>query len=91
VELYDLKADADCVRNLAENPAFAARRTALREELRAKLLAQGDPRMSGQGDVFDRYPHANPAHAGFYERYLRGEKLNAGWVSKTDFEPKPLD
>ncbi len=91
VELYDLKADADCVRNLADDPAFAARRTALREELRAKLLAQGDPRMSGQGDVFDRYPHANPAHAGFYERYLRGEKLNAGWVSKTDFESRPLD
>jgi arylsulfatase A-like enzyme len=91
VELYDLKADADCIRNLAEDPAFAARRAALREELRAKLRAQGDPRMSGQGDIFDRYPHANPAHVGFYERYMRGEKLNAGWVSKTDFEPRPLD
>ena len=56
-----------------------------------RLKAQGDPRMFGQGDVFDRYPHANAAHAGFYERYLRGEKLQAGWVSPTDFEPQPLD
>ena len=56
-----------------------------------RLKAQGDPRMFGQGEVFDRYVHANPAHVGFYERYLRGEKLQAGWVSPSDFEPRPLD
>ena len=27
----------------------------------------------------------------FYERYMRGEKLRAGWVNPTDFEKKPLD
>jgi len=91
VELYDLRTDPDCVRNLAADPARAERRAALQRELHERLKAQGDPRMSGQGEVFDRYLHANPAHVGFYERYLRGEKLQAGWVSPTDFEPKPLD
>lgn len=90
-ELYNLRADADCVRNLADDPALASRRAALREELHSRLRAQGDPRMFGQGEVFDRYPHANPAHAGFYERFMRGERINTGWVSKTDFEPRPLD
>jgi hypothetical protein len=59
--------------------------------LYAKLKAQGDPRMFGQGAVFDRYLHSNQGHVNFYERYMKGEKLNAGWVNKTDFEPAPLD
>ena len=55
----------------------------------AELQRQDDPRMSGQGDVFDKYPHANQGHVGFYERFLRGEKLRTGWVKDTDFEKLP--
>ncbi|MBI4622741.1 MAG: heparan N-sulfatase, partial [Verrucomicrobia bacterium] len=91
VEFYNLKTDPDCVKNLAPQAATGKQRLALQEELHAKLKAQGDPRMFGQGGVFDRYLHANPAHVNFYERYMKGEKLNAGWVKGTDFEPAPLD
>ena len=28
---------------------------------------------------------------GFYERFMGGEKLKAGWVNDTDFAPAPLD
>ena len=53
-ELYDLATDPDCVRNLAtEMPEKAA---ALRDELFAELRRQADPRILGQGDVFDAYP-----------------------------------
>ncbi len=52
----------------------------------AELREQGDPRMDGKGAIFDEYPHANQGHVGFYERFMRGEKLNAGWVSPGDFE-----
>jgi N-sulfoglucosamine sulfohydrolase len=86
-ELYDLKQDPDCLHNLAVDPQAAATRVALQESLFAELKQQGDPRMFGQGDVFDKYPHANVGHVNFYERYLRGEPLKAGWVSPTDFEP----
>jgi N-sulfoglucosamine sulfohydrolase len=55
------------------------------------LKAQGDPRMFGQGALFDRYPHSNTAHVNFYERYMKGEKLKAGWVADTDFEKQPID
>jgi hypothetical protein len=41
--------------------------------------------------VFDKYVHSNTAHVGFYERYMRGEKLQANWVKPTDFEKGPLD
>ena len=57
----------------------------------AELKAQEDPRMFGRGEVFEEYPYADPGLRGFYERFMSGEKLHAGWVSPTDFEPQPLD
>jgi arylsulfatase A-like enzyme len=87
-EFYNLIADPDCVRNLAAEPTHAARLSSLRDRLTAALKAQGDPRMFGQGHVFDQYPPSN--NAGFYERFLRGENPRAGWVSETDFEKGPL-
>jgi arylsulfatase A-like enzyme len=88
-ELYDLKSDPDCLRNLALQPDSAASRANLKEALFSELRQQGDPRMSGQGDIFDQYRYANPGQVNFYERYLRGEKIPAGWVNDTDFE-KPV-
>jgi arylsulfatase A-like enzyme len=90
-ELYDLSADPDAVRNLAQSPEKKALRDRLNSLMEAELKKQGDPRMFGQGGVFDQYLHANPAHVNFYERYMQGEKLKAGWVNETDFEKAPLD
>jgi arylsulfatase A-like enzyme len=87
-ELYDLRTDADCTRNLAAESSEREQVAALRERLEAKLRAQGDPRMFGNGRVFDEYRPTSGD--GFYEQFLRGEKVNAGWVSPTDFEPQPL-
>ena len=86
-ELYDLSADPDCLRNLAADPAAAATRAALSARMTAELTAQGDPRMSGQGDVFDHYEYANRGDAHFYDRFLRGEKMRAGWINPDDIDP----
>jgi hypothetical protein len=85
-ELYDLQADPDCLRNLAQSAADANTRNALTNLMFAELKQQGDPRLSGQGAIFDQYVHANPGHVGFYERFMLGEKLKTGWVNETDFE-----
>jgi N-sulfoglucosamine sulfohydrolase len=90
-ELYDLQQDAPCVDNLAAEPAQAGRRRQLRERLFDALEAQGDPRMKGQGSLFDEYLYADESSRGFYDRYMRGESPNAGWVEPTDFEPEPLE
>lgn len=90
-ELYDLSRDRDCVNNLATSESTAVRRAHLKDELHTRLKAEGDPRMFGQGDIFDRYPFANPALINFYERYMRGERMKTGWVNPTDFEKAPLD
>ncbi len=88
-QLFDLKADPDCMRNLAGAPQGSSQQSLLREQLHAELREQGDPRMEGRGAIFDEYPHANRGNVGFYERYMAGEKLKAGWVNPTDFEPAP--
>jgi arylsulfatase A-like enzyme len=89
-ELYDLSKDPDCTTNLASVTEAAEMRAALQKTLFSKLKEQGDPRMSGQGHIFDNYPYANPAQARFYERFMKGENVQAGWVSRTDFERAPI-
>jgi N-sulfoglucosamine sulfohydrolase len=62
-ELFDLSSDPDCVKNLAQEADMKGRTEALREKLFAQLKAQDDPRVLGQGDVFDNYPSAKSANA----------------------------
>jgi N-sulfoglucosamine sulfohydrolase len=81
-ELYDLRVDSNCVHNLARESSALAR--SLRERMESKLRAQQDPRMFGHGHLFDEYTPTSGD--GFYEKYLRGQEVNAGWVNPTDFE-----
>lgn len=90
-ELFNLKADPDGVENLAEQKASQKLKQAMKNQLFSELKSQGDPRMFGKGDVFDKYPYSSAGTDNFYERYMGGEKLKAGWVSPTDFEKEKLD
>jgi len=90
-ELYDLKADPDCLKNLASDAQYQKVKRELSEQMVAELKQQDDPRMFGRGSVFEEYPYAEANLRGFYERYMGGEKLQAGWVNPSDFAPAPLD
>lgn len=85
-ELYNLKADPDSLINLAGRGEFHTLRTRLRDRLFEELKAQDDPRMFGKGQVFDQYPYADEKVRGFYERFMKGEKVRANWVNESDFE-----
>ncbi|MEM7659790.1 MAG: sulfatase [Bacteroidota bacterium] len=87
-ELYDLRSDPSCMINLATAPEFQSLKADLQQRMEAQLLAEGDPRMQGQGDQLEAYPYAGENHRGFYERYMAGEKLKAGWVNESDFGEK---
>jgi arylsulfatase A-like enzyme len=54
-ELFDLSNDPDCLNNLAENPKYKKNLAALRKQLTEELIKQNDPRILGQGAVFDHY------------------------------------
>lgn len=88
-ELYNVTQDPDCSRNLVDDhPDIARKLAAKMDEL---LRREGDPRMFGQGDVFEKYPYVDPRARNFYERFMNGEPMRAGWVNPDDFEPRPLD
>jgi arylsulfatase A-like enzyme len=55
-ELFDLATDPDCLQNLTADPVYHAKGIALRNKLFTHLEKQRDPRVLGQGDVFDNYP-----------------------------------
>ncbi|MCA9059632.1 MAG: sulfatase [Planctomycetaceae bacterium] len=85
-ELYYVKDDPYCMRNHAANPEFADIRQRLQQQLTETLTAEQDPRTLGQSDYFEKFPYADDKGRGFYERFMAGEKLNAGWVEPGDFE-----
>ena len=50
-----------------------------------RLTDQGNPRIMGRGDIFDNYEYAG-AVRNYYNRYMSGEDIKAGWVNKTDYD-----
>ncbi|MBL9114994.1 MAG: sulfatase [Verrucomicrobiaceae bacterium] len=87
-ELYDLSVDPHCAHNLAGESVHTETVKELLRGMEDELKLQGDPRMFGNGKVFDEYKPTTGE--GFYEKFMKGEKPNAGWVSPTDFEKEPI-
>ena len=56
-ELYNMADDPDCVTNLAYDPGHAKVKESLWKQLKEELTVQGDPRILGQGEIFDFYPN----------------------------------
>lgn len=54
-ELYDILRDPECLHNLAVDPAYDAVTKKLRSQLDHFLAETGDPRMVGNGDIFETY------------------------------------
>jgi len=90
-ELYDFHKDPWLLENLADNPDFQDVKATLKQQLIEELKAEGDPRMFGKGDEFDKYPYADERGRDFYNRMMKGEELNAGWVNPTDFETEKIN
>ena len=90
-EFYDVKNDPYCLNNLAGNADHRQQLTRLRSLMISKLKSQRDPRALGNGSVFDNYSYANAKERDYHGRYMKGEKIKAGWVNPSDYEEKPLD
>ena len=55
-QLFDIVNDPGCVQNLAQTIEMQTVQNNLKEQLAAELIKQKDPRMLGQGDIFESYP-----------------------------------
>ena len=84
-ELYNISEDPFCMNNLADNEKFSGIKVRLETEMKEKLTQQNDPRILGNGDIFDNYEYSG-AVRNYYNRYMGGEDVPAGWVNKTDYD-----
>ena len=51
-----------------------------------ELKKEGDPRMFGKGDIFDTYSYSEGTSKNFYNRFMAGEPVKAGWIEQSDIE-----
>lgn len=58
-ELYDIKNDPDCLNNLVTNKAYNRIKSQLRSRLWNYLYETGDPRVKGNGDIWETYPRVS--------------------------------
>jgi hypothetical protein len=86
VELYDLATDSDCINNLADRPEYAADIERLRTRMENELADQGDRRMSGRGAEYEAFPVAWEDQRGYYEKFVAGDTVRAGWIHSDDYE-----
>ena len=54
-ELYHIKEDPGCINNLANQSAYSDTLRTMRSQMGAYLMATNDPRVTGNGDVFETY------------------------------------
>jgi hypothetical protein len=84
--LYDLKNDPNCIKNIVKNDNYNSLKDSIREILIKDLTKNKDPRVIGNGNIFDNYIYAEKRTRNFYKRYMSGELLDSDWVNSTDFE-----
>lgn len=87
-ELYNIGTDPECLINLTNDPGYNVVKRRLNDQLFDELTQQNDPRMIGNGDIFEKYPYPYKDRRDFYNRFMSGElhRKDAGWVDSTDFE-----
>jgi len=83
-EFYNIKKDPECLQNLINETAYKKKIIALRGQLFAELKQQQDPRMFGNGSVFEKYPPTEGKD--FYKQFTEGKKQKTGWVNADDYE-----
>lgn len=89
-ELYNIVSDPFCLNNLAGLATYEKLKQDMEKQLVSELKKEGDPRMFGKGDMFDKYPYSDEKSLNFYNRFKAGEKLNSGWVEDSDFEKEEI-
>lgn len=86
-ELYNISEDRECIANLAKDANYNTLKKQMRSELLQKLAEQQDPRMLGQGDIFDSYLYMGSVRDA-WNRIKKGESVPARSINKSDFGPE---
>jgi N-sulfoglucosamine sulfohydrolase len=92
-EFFNVTNDPDCINNLAQETSLNELKSSMKARMEKMLKEQEDPRMFGNGDIFNQYGFYNEKGWNYYERFMKGEFTikDTPWVSPTDAESGPLD
>jgi hypothetical protein len=92
-EFYNVTIDPYCMKNLADNRDLEDLKSSMKARMEENLKAQKDPRMFGNGDVFDNYGYSREMAWNYYDRFLKGEFTieSTGWVNPTDLETAKIE
>lgn len=90
-EFYDIKKDPFCMNNLAEDPSIQETKEAMRAAMTEELMAQKDPRILGKEEILEAYIYSGENVRDFYNRFMAGEEMKAGWVNESDFETEAVE
>lgn len=72
-ELYNIVKDPECINNLAQNNDHQNLKEEMWQQLKSKLKATDDPRIFGDGEIFDEYVMDKFAkHNSSWQAYLEG-------------------
>lgn len=67
-ELYNIVKDPECLNNLATISAYKSKKNKMKKALFKELVKQQDPRMTGNGAIFDQ---ARPSRLKLYDDFLK--------------------
>lgn len=92
-EFFNITDDPECMNNLANDPELAELKGKMKSRMESILKEQKDPRMFGNGDVFNSYGYSDEKGWNYYERFMKGEftMKNTGWVNPGDREEKIIE
>lgn len=88
-ELYHVAEDKECMYNKINEPNCRKLADSMRQELMDILREQNDPRLVGDGNIFDHYPYDKAKKAKIYEKVVSGGVIpwkESNWVAPTDYE-----
>lgn len=84
-ELYNVKEDPFCIKNLAYDCKYAKLKASMEKEMIKKLKAQQDPRMFGKGEMFEKMLYFGP-NQNYYNRVMSGEIAPEDMKMKDDID-----
>lgn len=91
-EFFNISRDDECMNNLVDDPEYADLKKQMKATMEKMLKEQKDPRMFGNGDIFNSYGYSIEQGWNYYERFMDGEFTikNTGWVNPGDKEEVPI-
>jgi len=92
-EFFNVTNDSECMTNLATDPEYAELKQKMKTRMEDMLKEQQDPRMFGNGNIFNSYAYSAEKGWNYYERFMAGEFTieSSGWVNPGDQEKEPIE